>query len=490
MKQSLLNLSLSVAAIALSSAAISQTITWQATQSIAASSYKNQHPRVVITANGNPAVLWGNSVANSAYFSRWSGSSFTTPVKLNPTGTSVFADSWAGPDIAAKGDTVYVVYKVQPEDTAGIYVLRSVNGGSSFGAPVRVDNIGMNSSRFPTITTDAVGQPIVGFMKFNSGFTSARWVVSRSMNWGASFMPDVLASSYNSEPVCDCCPGTVVSNGTITAMLYRNNWNNKRTIWTGLSANSGTSFPTGMEIDNTNWNINACPSSGPDGVIVGDTLYATYMSGAGGTKSYYSKSRISTAQGGSAMLLTGTSTGITGQNFPRMVADGNAVAIVWPQQENNLPEVAILLSTNVQNGFGAWQKVVTNAANEYIMNADVAMKNGAVYVVWEDMASGTVKYRKGTFSDATGITEMKSSNELSLAPIPSNDELHISLQKPEVEPCSIIITDITGRMVLQQVFPAISGALTIPTSTLPAGIYLLKMATSAGVIAKKFVVSH
>ena len=182
-------------------------------------------------------------------------------------GISIFADSWAGPDLASKGDTVYAIFKAKSEDTAGIYIVRSFNGGATFSMPARVDNIPGYSSRFPTITTDAAGQPVVGFMKFNTGFTSARWVVIRSTDFGAGFSADALASSYNGEPVCDCCPGTVVSTGNNVALLYRNNWSDKRTSWAGISMNGGAMFPSGMEVDKTNWTISACPSSGPDGVI-------------------------------------------------------------------------------------------------------------------------------------------------------------------------------------------------------------------------------
>ena len=472
-----------------SMAAGAQTITWQTAQSVAPSSAGNAHPHIVLAANGNPVILWGKDANASVNFSRWAGSAFSAPVRLSPTAAQVFTASWAGPDIAAKGDTIYVVYKAEPEDTAGIYLLKSTNGGVTFGMPVRVDNIGMNSSRFPTISTDNAGQPIVGFMKFNSGFTSARWVVAKSMNWGSSFMADVLASSYNSEPVCDCCPGTVVSAGNTIAMLYRNNRNDKRTIWTGVSTNGGTTYPTGMEVDNTGWTVNACPSSGPDGAIIGDTLYTAFMSGAGGAKVYYSKSTLSAMQSYFAMPVTGASTGITGQNYPRMANDGNAVAIVWPQTENNLPQVAMLFAANVQNGFPTWQKVVTNASGDYISNADVAVKNGTVHVVWEDVASGTVMYRKGAFS-STSIKEVKGGNALVLAPMPSNNELQVTLQQAETKPCTLTIIDLAGRISFQREYPSISGTITVSTSDLPSGIYVIKLVTADGFTAKQFVVSH
>ena len=491
MKHLLFKLTFSILLITFSICAFSQNITWSAPQSVATSGYENQHPRVVVNAAGNPVVVWGKSSANNVYISRWTGSSFSMPVQINPSGVSVFAATFAGPNLAAKGDTVFVVYKAQPEDTAGIYVKRSLNGGSTFSAPVRVDNISGNSSRFPSISTDAAGQPIVAFMKFNTGFTSARWVVAKSMNWGLSFMPEVLASSYNSEPVCDCCPGTVVSDGNTVTMLYRNNWNNKRTIWMGHSTNGGTTYPVGMDIDGTNFMINACMSSGPDGVIIDDTLYASFMSGLGGTKSYYSKTKLGNMQTSGAISVTGLSTGISGQNFPRMANDGKTVAIVWPQTENNLPQIGILLAANVQTGFPAWEKVVTNTVGNSIMNADVAVKNGTVHVVWEDMATGTVMYRRGSYSTgSTSVNRVSTKNAITLSPVPANNELRIQLREIERKPSTLTIADVSGREVFQQEYPTIDGAISVTTGTLPAGIYLLKIVTINGFLTQKFVVSH
>jgi hypothetical protein len=472
-------------------AAGAQNVTWQASQPVAPSSAGNSHPRIALAANGNPVVLWGKDANASVNFSRWTGAAFSTPASVSPATMQVFTSSWAGPDIATKGDTVYAIFKAEPEDTAGIYVVTSTNGGATFGTPVRVDNIPGYNSRFPTIATDGAGQPIVGFMKFSSGFTNAKWVTARSMSWGGSFMPEVSASGYNSEPVCDCCPGSVVRNGNTVAMLYRNNWSNKRTIWAGVSNNNGTSYPSGMDVDNTNWMINACPSSGPDGAIVGDTLYTVFMSGSGGTKVYYTKSVLSSMQSNVTVPVTGTSTGISGQNYPRVANDGNTVAIVWVQTENGQPQVGMLLAGNVQQGFPAWQKAVINPNGNSIMNADVAVKDGAIHIVWQDMVSGTVMYQQGTFSTgATGINPVVTEDAFMLSPVPANQVLQISLQNELQKPGVVTITDITGRAVFSQELHSSMRSVSIPTSQLAEGMYQLRLQAADGISTRRFVVAH
>ena len=114
------------------SASAQNEITWNSGVNIAASSFGNEHPRIATDGNGNPLVLWYH--AGSAMFSRWDGTGFTVPVALNPLAIAIAGAGFMGPDIAAKGDTVYVVFKQTPEasDTSHIYCVHSFDGGSSF----------------------------------------------------------------------------------------------------------------------------------------------------------------------------------------------------------------------------------------------------------------------------------------------------------------------------------------------------------------------
>jgi hypothetical protein len=251
-------------------------ITWGMGMNLATSSSGNDHPRIVTDASGSPLVLWGH--ANRAMFSRWNGTAFTSPVMLNPMSMTVAEASWMGPDLATHGDTIYVVFKQSPEgDTSShIQLLRSFDGGQNFSGPFQVDQIGDSISRFPTVTTDEIGNPIVAFMKFDPTFGSARWAVSRSTDFGTSFTTDVKASGWSSvtSTVCDCCPGAIVYSGNVAAMLYRDNNSNIRDTWAGISNDGATTFTEGLNVDQNSWMLMMCPATGPDGLISGDTLYS------------------------------------------------------------------------------------------------------------------------------------------------------------------------------------------------------------------------
>src|SRR5690242_7919380 len=109
--------------ITLSLNVLSQSgITWNAGMNISSSADGNEHPRIAVNGSGNPLVIWHG--AGRAMFSRWNGTSFVSPFRLNQDPvSSVAGASWMGPDIASHGDTVYAVFKQTPEasDTCHIY---------------------------------------------------------------------------------------------------------------------------------------------------------------------------------------------------------------------------------------------------------------------------------------------------------------------------------------------------------------------------------
>lgn len=433
----------------------------------------NEHPRVVMNAAGNPLVLWGHS--NRAMFSRWNGTSFTTPIMLNPASMTIAEAYWMGPDIAAHGDTVYVVFKQTPEaDTSShIYIVRSFDGGINFSSPYRVDWIGDTLTRFPTVVADESGNPIVGYMRFDINYMEAQWVIVRSMDYGSTFSPSVLASGWSSptSTVCDCCPSSVVNSGNIVAMPYRDNNNNIRDIWAGISTDGGNTFAQGVGIDQGAWLIASCPASGPDAVVFGDTLYTTYMSASSAaTWVWLSKTPLSPLASSIGLPVTGAFTGMTMQNYPRIDHYGNAMALVWKQSVNSTDQLALLFTNDISNGFPAAYDTV-DLAN--VTTVDVALSNGNICVVWEDDATGTVKYRSGTFNTVTSVNESITKNDFEIYPNPVANRFTIYDVRCTIS--KIEVTDALGQLVFTRHPGANSGQLSIDVSCLLPGLYFCKV---------------
>lgn len=470
------------AIIGISFFSISQNqITWGTTSDISASSaFGNNFPRIVMDRSGDPVVSWSNDT--DMFFSRWIGTGFSVPIKINPIGITIAGPGWMGPDIASFGDTLYAVYKATPEmDTSShVWCVSSFDGGLTFNTPIRVDNIFDSISRFPTVTVDNAGNPIVGFMKFDPNMGNARWVVAKSTNMGASFSSDILASGWSSptSEVCDCCPSKIISNGNVVAMPYRDNKSNIRDTWVGLSQDGGMTFPTGMDVDQQNWMIMSCPSSGPDAVIVGDTLYTTYMSGASGSPLVsYSKFSISAMSSAMAIPLDQSPVSLVSQNFPRIDYNGGAMAFVWKQFSNGTEELAIQFTENITNGMNPNQEIVDT---DNVNAVDVALFDGTIWVVWDDEASGTVKYRSGTYTSNLGYDNNSLPSQFIVNPNPATDQWNISGDW-EGQEITLELINVFGEVVYTQKHADIESSkeITISCTNYKQGIYFLNIVSGS-----------
>ncbi len=448
-------------------------ITWDTPLTVTTGSGANLHPRVALNRNGDPYVLWGQTDTR-ALFAMWNGTGFTAPV--SPGGSlQVFAQSWAGPDMAAYGDTIYVVMKRTPETSVQnhMYLVRSTTGGMSFGDTVRIDNYDTNVTRFPVVTTDNTGNPVVAFMRFNSTFGQAKYVTTRSADWGATFSTPVLASIGMAD-VCDCCPASVLTSGSTQAVLFRNNVSNIRDNWVAVSSNIGTSYATNRVIDTTLWMLMSCPSSGPDGFILGDTLYSVFMSGASGSSMvYFSKTDIATLSSTTTHnSITGPVSGVTAQNYPRIANNGSRSIAVWKQSSGGSAAVAYAYTSNVAGGISGYALIP--GASGGVENADVAISGNYVHVVWQDNTTNKVMYVRGALP-AVGVGADKLQQEVTLYPNAASSYFFVDV--PGGGSVEAYLVDGGGRRFPLQ--PELSnGQVRFSVSGLATGNYIFKMKDS------------
>jgi hypothetical protein len=422
-------------------------------------------PRIVINGDGQPVVLWGRSSPNANRVAVGTGMGFTPGVQVHIPGTVLPAVSdWQGSSIAAAGNTVWVVLKATPEDEKPIYVRRSDDGGLTWGDTIRVEPNNGLWSRFPSITVQDPDEPVVQYMEFDSGFMGARYVVSKMT--GGIFNPPVQVSSpYAPGNVCDCCPAQIVSNGARMAAMYRNAGDDERVMWGAFSDDGGTTFPTGTKIDTTGWIISQCMSSGPDGVIAGDSIRYVWMSGViQGSKVYTASASMVDGGIGHHRRLYSQPQNII-QNYPRIAGRGDTLGVVWQQSSGAQMEVLFSWSVTGPGGFGAPDTVNVDLAGMQ-QNPDIAYADGAFHIVWGEMGAGQVRYRKATLNNSVGIGTLANSDPaLRVWPNPTNGIVHLESE----EWIRAEIIDMSGRIVLH----AKGSRSTIDVAALASGSYTI-----------------
>lgn len=455
------------------------TLQWSDTSLVNSNQdFGNTRPKITVVDDDIPIVMWGRSNNKEVYVSRHSGGTFGSPLKVTPNGMNTFVQSWAGPDMASSGDTVFVVFKSQPEAQGYVYSVRSTDGGTTFGDTVRVAQ--QNWSRFPAISVRPGGHPVVTYMQFDSNFTEPHYVVCSSNNAGQSYSQPVSGTSAPGE-ACDCCPGHVVGTSAETILLFRNNDNNIRDIWATVSTDSGQSFSTEADIDNNSWLINACPSTGPDAVVVGDSLVAVWMSAASG----FSRANIGVrdlatlSNGWNSEITPGSS---TNQNFPKIAGNRDTIGMIW--QDYVLGTSSILFTWSVTGASGLVANIpdtVNVTPTGFRSNPDVAYHNGVFHMTWQDNSADIVVYRTATIGlpdstvSANTIYRGIRPKKLNVYPNPSNGFVWVEHNSEErIVPENVLLYNSTGKIVEAPV-TEFQTRLQVEVGHLPKGLYIIAL---------------
>lgn len=385
--------------------------------------YGNMRPRMTIVNGDTPVILSGRGGTGNVNVSRWNGSSFDTPVTVIPTGLAAYVTGWTGPDIASKGDTVIAVYKITPLETGNVYAVRSTDGGVTFSDTIRVDNHDQGVAWMPSMDIDNDGNPVVTYMAHTPLWDNPEYVVVHSDDAGLTYNPEVNVVSSTPGEACDCCPAEMVIKDQTQVLLYRNNDANIRDIHAVTSLDGGATFPYEANVDSLNWFITSCPSTGPDGVIMGTKLITASASRASGDYRIYvtSSSIDGTLEFETRMMVSEPSPTTSMQNYPRISGENDTIVMAWQENVGNDPEIYYSVSlpgADHLTNLTTLKFVGNESSNGSQVNPDIVYKNGFVHLAYQDVLSGDLKYRRGTIQMNVGIEELEKS--ITVYPNPSN----------------------------------------------------------------------
>lgn len=461
--------------ILVSSINLTAQLSWSSEVDVAVG-MDNKRPRIVLS-NGLPVVLWGQEMGLNGivHVATWNGSTFNSPVQINPNGADAFVAWWAGPDIAAKDSVVYVVYDAQPEDSKSVYIVKSTDGGQTFGDTIAVDSPS-DLTRFSAVTVDDNYNPLVIYMTHDSNWIQPEYSINRSNDGGQTWLGNTLVSGLTGSEVCDCCPPAILAgNGSVTA-FFRNNDNNLRDYWISHSSDGGVSFPLQADIDNGDWTLGACPSSGGDIYNYSDTIIAVWMTGGSGNNriklgGYYANNGYII----NAKDVSPNNSATVIQNYPRISGTDQNFGIAF---QNTISGNHDVYFTYSQNGIGGLLDTtyrVNLDASGAQRNIDVAFDGVDTYhMVWQDDVSGNVKYRSVTVGPV-GINESLLW-DVQLYPNPSKGEIFL---KTKLDKASFSLFSSDGKQVYSCSF---SENKKIDVRFLPSGIYPYKIESSNGQI--------
>ncbi|MFN8393501.1 MAG: T9SS type A sorting domain-containing protein [Bacteroidia bacterium] len=451
-------------------------LVWQAPIQVANGSvYDNIRPQIAVTSGNVPLVLWCKSTGGkNGYVARWNGSAFDTPFKINPSG-SINSYTVEGPNIAAKGDTIFIAYTTYPPSSAQVMVRSSFDAGLNWSNPIWVDSLNPDMPTFGNVAILPGGNPIVNYIRQTTAYLSPRWVARASSDGGMTWAPEAVSSAAApGTDVCDCCTGHLYSHQGKVISVFRNNDANLRDFWATVSTDGGQTFGTAIDLDTTDWTLAACPSSGAGSAIVGDSIYSVFMSqgtdalarvwiGAaslnGSTTAYNLRLNGNVAQG-------------TIQNYPVIAASGDTIVAAWMESTSSNPEIMLRYSFHGIAGLFANPVVnVTEMAAGVQSFPDLKWANGELHLVWQDDAANQVRYRKATVGIPAG-NHAQIPLGWRVFPNPTNGRL--SLGDLPAAGGELLVLNANGQLVFRR--SLLDGRpIELDLSALPAGTYFLKL---------------
>jgi hypothetical protein len=442
---------LSIICILFCGVAVAQTQNWSAQFDVSGTGYNNVRPRIALMTDNTPIVLWGDDVNNAVYTATWNGSGFNTPVRVHSLNSDAFTSYWAGPEIAASGDTVFIGLKIMPEDQHGVYSVRSVDAGQTYDDTVRIDLSADSLTRFPTVAIAAGGQPVFAYMKFDINWMDPQYHVANSSDGGLTFNADVAGTALAPEEVCDCCPANVQIQGQRQVLTFRNNMANLRETWAAVSEDGGATFAAAGKIDTSEWIIFACPSTGPDAVLMDDQLTTVYMSaGSGKSKVYISETDLSNNFSVDFQSKLQTADPVTAQaNYIRIAGGDDVIAAVW--QHTEFGNANVYFTTSNSGAVAMADNIDTaNISTDGLQQSpDIAYADGTFHIVWKDNDSGVVMYRSVTvpYTTSVGIGEgQQHALDAVLSPNPFSTSTTLKFDNPNNRLFSLRIYDIAGKL--------------------------------------------
>lgn len=438
-------------------------------------------PRITLAAGNVPVVVWGYPSTGNVYASTMQGDTFSVPVHINTSGPDAYVRNWMGPSVASAGDTVMVTFDQMEGSIGRVYYQRSLDAGATWSDTVRVDvATGDGMSRMGALAAKNGRDLLCGYALADHTDANAEGYMARSSDGGMTWEPAVNMTAGSPGLMCDCCPPSVAVDGDRSAFLFRNNDADVRDIRAAVSSDGGATADTVIDLDERDWIISSCPSTGPDGHIYGDSLYHVWMFGdVSPTKVFTGTHHILTGMG-SSVAVDDSAAGA--QNFPRMAGKGDTLCIVYREMVSGYADARIRWSVKGLAGLQPAQTVNANSSGTQDL-PDVAFADREIHVVWQDDENQRVAYRKGRIVPLVSTADAQPEGVLTLYPQPADDVVMLK--------CNVAgnytVNSITGEVVLKSASADVVHRIDV--SSLAKGVYLLRFETSTQPLTRLLLVN-
>jgi len=323
--------------------------------------------QIAVDKNGNINVVWEDDLAGHSdiSFSRSAdnGATFSPPMNLsNPLGNSLANSN--SPRLAL--DILGNINAVWANDSPGnfdIFISRSTDGGVNFSGPKNISKSSSFSSN-PFIAVDAGGNINLVWADINPADLNTDIFFARSSDGGATFS---TAQNVSHSSGFSSNPWLTVDAGANINVSWEDNTPGNRDIFFARSTDSGTTFPTPVNLSadsglslaaqiaaDKNGNINVAWQDHTPGIS--QIFFSRFSSGAAANHPPVAvvgpdQTVPSTGSGGTSVQLDGSSS-----SDP----DGDVLRFVWMDEAGNVVGTTAVVPLTLSLGTHTFTLKVTD----------------------------------------------------------------------------------------------------------------------------------
>jgi len=224
-------------------------------------------PAVAVRSDGVPLLAWiaAAGEVNHLYVVA-PGEKGALPVRVDPPELAVDAIHQAPAIASGKAGEVFVSWsssKPKPEGVmfaSDLRLSRSLDGGRTFEAPLRVNQDRPISHSFDGLAVEQDGDVLLAWIDSRDGWEKAGTYVARVGERGAK----IATTSQVGSETCVCCRVAVGAGGNErTAVLWRKDFPGKiRDMVLAVSNDDGASFAASSRVSEDLWEMPSCPHRG------------------------------------------------------------------------------------------------------------------------------------------------------------------------------------------------------------------------------------
>ncbi len=397
--------------LTVSSFFVKAQISWdlEAPINIAENTYGNTCAQLLIDPSGNTQIIMGKP-NEGLYFVSSDEGSFGIP-QVIPTGDNISIMNSNGPNVARFGNKIGIVYREVSMGITSLKFIQSADNGISWEESIVIFTSENQSFSIPMLSYDSDGNPFI-ISKIGESPEIIEGFI-RSIDGGLSFLPFVNVHSDLGEGVtCECCPSNPLYYNDRYYNVFRRNEDNLRDFWIVSSAN-GVDWDEQLDIDPIDWMINGCPSSGASSSILQDgRILTAFMSGGNSSPKIY-LNLFDTANGADLGTTELSTNQVPNQNYPSLASGFSHTAIAWEEFSDGV-NIKLSIASNDNIPAGLVDETVSLSENIEGSNRypDVEILGDKLFVIWQSLNEGTVKYMSGTITNSNGISELSKTKTL------------------------------------------------------------------------------